>query len=484
MNNFKKTYTDTFNDIHAPDSIKQEVICMNKKLNHNQEFDSSNNIFETNQVEVSNGFNYRRVVALAACVALVGGSAIGFNYFQNPNDTLSVGMSSNEDENSANLDNDITIGTSTTIESIDDVSETSAVTTSVEAITEETNTSEVTTIASETATSKVTTIASQTTAPKETAITEGTTAPKVTTTKETTVPKTTAIAGEVTTPKITTTTKETTAPKVTTAKETTAPKVTTTNETTSAKETTVADENNFAIGSIIDASEQKPEYAVNLNNPDTLPQFLDADLQTLYANAFAIVQQAHIGCPFEYDADDWIYPNEEGELPIYKKYYKITTAGINSIDDVRNYFRQYFTDEYINNNLLGTYCRQSDYIERNGSIYITYEVEAENLYWSNNHFTGRYGTGEVGYIGHYFNLVSQSDDAIYFEPCVYVATEVDNIDVMTAIGFGLDSLNKVYDTGLRFYSTQPTVPYETLNYVGCSMVKTEDGWRIDEMGGF
>lgn len=88
MNNFKKRYLDTFNDIHAPNSIKEEVICMSKNLNNNEQSKNSNHVVETNNVEVSNGFHYNRFIAIATCVALICGGAFGFNYLLKDNDSL------------------------------------------------------------------------------------------------------------------------------------------------------------------------------------------------------------------------------------------------------------------------------------------------------------------------------------------------------------------------------------------------------------
>ena len=88
MNNFKKRYLDTFNNIHAPNSIKEEVICMSKNLNNNEQSKNSNHVVETNNVEVSNGFHYNRFIAIATCVALICGGAFGFNYLLKDNDSL------------------------------------------------------------------------------------------------------------------------------------------------------------------------------------------------------------------------------------------------------------------------------------------------------------------------------------------------------------------------------------------------------------
>lgn len=109
MNNFKKLYNDTFNDIHAPNSIKQEVICMSKKLNNKNQLDDSNNIVETNQVEVSSGFNFGRVLAFATCIALVGAGAFGLNYFKNSNRDLDVAMSNTESETSISVDSSVQV---------------------------------------------------------------------------------------------------------------------------------------------------------------------------------------------------------------------------------------------------------------------------------------------------------------------------------------------------------------------------------------
>lgn len=108
MNNFKKLYNNTFNDIHAPDSIKQEVIRMSKKLDSNK-LKQSNNIVETSQVEVSNGFNYSKIIAFATCIALVGAGAFGLNYLKNSNHDIDVAISNTGSETSTSIDTSISV---------------------------------------------------------------------------------------------------------------------------------------------------------------------------------------------------------------------------------------------------------------------------------------------------------------------------------------------------------------------------------------
>jgi hypothetical protein len=112
MSNFKKRYRDTFNDIHAPCSIKKEVVHMSKTLNQNKDF-HTNNTVETSEVAVARKFNTGGVVAFATCVALVVGGGLGYRYFRSSSQVLNVGESSTTTESSE---------TSTTSVSVTDTS--------------------------------------------------------------------------------------------------------------------------------------------------------------------------------------------------------------------------------------------------------------------------------------------------------------------------------------------------------------------------
>lgn len=107
MNNFKKRYVDTFNDIHTPDSIKKEVICMSKNLNDNEQLKNSDHVVETNKVEVSNGFHYNRFVAIATCVALICGGAFGFNYLLKDNTSLEPATTESDSTTDTSLNENV-----------------------------------------------------------------------------------------------------------------------------------------------------------------------------------------------------------------------------------------------------------------------------------------------------------------------------------------------------------------------------------------
>lgn len=255
-----------------------------------------------------------------------------------------------------------------------------------------------------------------------------TTAPQTTTEKVTTTatPKQTTVT-TTTTPKQTTTEKITT----TTPKQTTITTQVTTTPITTIEDTQITTETTKKTYSL---ATPQLSYAISMSNPDSLPQFLTSDQQQLMSNAYAIMQGFSFNSAFEYVQDDNIIYNNN-------MYSRIKSSEINTLQDVRQYFEQYFTDDFIN-----TYINMDNFIEQNGHVY---GINASR-------------GGNIEYIGHSFVLDSQTEDRILFHANAYYQTPSDEMF-----------------TGNYFYNQEPTIPYETniCNYV---LVKTDDGWRFDD----
>lgn len=237
------------------------------------------------------------------------------------------------------------------------------------------------------------------------------------------------------------TTKITTSTSTTTATTTvTTPVETTVDSTTnSIINTTVVPQTDGPVTTkkVYNIATPQLDYVININNPDTLPQFLTQEQQQLLCYAYSIVQGFAFDSPFEYVQEDTIIHNNH-------TYSRIKSPEINTVQDVKQYFEQYLTESFIDG-----YINMNSFIEQNGHAYGLNGARGGNIY----------------YLGHTFVLDSQTDDRIEFHADAYYQTDADGFDMYT---------------GDYFYNQEPTVPYEvrTCKYV---LVKTDDGWRFDEI---
>lgn len=237
------------------------------------------------------------------------------------------------------------------------------------------------------------------------------------------------------------TTKITTSTSTTTATTTvTTPVETTVDSTTnSIINTTVVPQTDGPVTTkkVYNIATPQLDYVININNPDTLPQFLTQEQQQLLCYAYSIVQGFAFDSPFEYVQEDTIIHNNH-------TYSRIKSPEINTVQDVKQYFEQYLTESFIDG-----YINMNSFIEQNGHAYGLNGARGGNIY----------------YLGHTFVLDSQTDDRIEFHADAYYQTDDDGFDMYT---------------GDYFYNQEPTVPYEvrTCKYV---LVKTDDGWRFDEI---
>lgn len=237
-----------------------------------------------------------------------------------------------------------------------------------------------------------------------------------TTTVTTATPKDTTTSASTTT----TTTSDTTKEAITT---------TTTPTTTTVTEPTVKKTFQLATPDL--------RYVITTQDYNTLPQFLNDTQRQVLADAYSIEQGVAFGCTFECTSDSILIDD--------RSYSRIKSSEITSLEDVRNYYRQYFTDSYIDSHSLMSYVTEYD-----GKVY---SVDAAR-------------GGDITYIGHSFNLDSQTDDTIDF--------------IVTA--YYQDFTDGDYDMyqGDYFYGQEPTIPYTTKTY-NYRLVLTEDGWRVDSL---
>ncbi|MGN1411489.1 MAG: DL-endopeptidase inhibitor IseA family protein [Oscillospiraceae bacterium] len=282
---------------------------------------------------------------------------------------------------------------------------------------------------------------------KNTSSTVDNTISQIVSTVTTITPNTTKVTtstAQSTTPKSTTAPITTTTPVVTTTKPvtTTTPTITTTIPTTTELEnitTSIEDIQSIISLDIPNSRMFCNDLVYNMTDDNARPQFFDEDLQQYFAEAYSIEQWSAFGCQFKYDDNDGFLVEYEDHNEYYSR---ITNTEFKTVEDIRNYFKQYFTDDYINKNI-----NMSHFVEQDGKVY---------------GINGARG-GNMEYIGHSFVLDSQSSDRIEFHAEVYYYT-----------GDGI--LDLAY-----FHYQEPTdMPHDTeiCNYV---LVKTNDGWRFDTL---
>lgn len=258
-----------------------------------------------------------------------------------------------------------------------------------------------------------------------------TTTPMNVTTKQTTTPMTTTTKQTTTTTSITTTSKPIT---------TTTP-ISTTTETEKVT-TSIEDTQNIISLDIPNSRLFCNDLVYNMTDNNARPQFFDKDLQQYFAEAYSIEQWSAFGSQFKYDDTDYFLVEYED----YNKYYsRIINSEFKTVDDIRNYFKQYFTDDYINKNIP-----MDNFVEQDGKLY---------------GINGARG-GNMEYIGHSFVLDSQSSDRIEFHAEVYYLNSDDNIMLdLAQLYYQRPADNISYATEIRKYV----------------LVKTDDGWRFDTL---
>lgn len=335
MSKFSKRYNDTFNNIHAPDSIKKEVLTMAKKSNQQRRYGKpqDSTVITTPVEEVSKSSNVLRT--LATSLALIGVCCVSLVFINHFNDDIP----------NAN---------------IDDTLDTEPTTLTTEVTTTEADGNAVNVTSEMNTTVNTTTLES---------VTQTDTSPKDTTTHTS---NTTTTSSTVTTTNSNTQNSNfaTTSPVQT---DTTTP--TTTPTTTETIQTYVD-----SVGVTITCDVY--HLVVFPDRPETLPSFLSSDLQQSFADAYSIQQNIDFRTsPFLEYSESEEDTVRIGDHENYTSYCKVTNSQIRTLDDVETYLRQYFTDDYIDNYHLMDY-----FIEQDNYVYVYYMPRGGNVYYMGHTF--------------------------------------------------------------------------------------------------
>ena len=187
-----------------------------------------------------------------------------------------------------------------------------------------------------------------------------------------------------------------------------------------------------------DAETTAPEDSVAASvvlDDGSLPP-LDEELQKLYDEAYKIYYQANMG-KFDYD-EEKIYEKDGFE------YYRITDSRFKTYDDFRAYLLQYFTESFVDSNILSPenvmYTKGED-----GGLYFLNAPRGTNPF----------------YAGHTFAMDKEGEDEMGFKATAYYTID-----------------GTAYE-GDHFYEA-PADPenYSTQEYL-FTLWKENDAWRFN-----
>ena len=187
-----------------------------------------------------------------------------------------------------------------------------------------------------------------------------------------------------------------------------------------------------------DAETTAPEDSVAASvvlEDGSLPP-LDEELQKLYDEAYKIYYQANMG-KFDYD-EEKIYEKDGFE------YYRITDSRFKTYDDFRTYLLQYFTESFVDGNILSPenvmYTKGED-----GGLYFLNAPRGTNPF----------------YAGHTFEIDRAEEEEMGFKATAYYTTDGNPYE------------------GDHFYEA-PADPenYSTQEYLFV-LWNNEDGWRFN-----
>ena len=164
---------------------------------------------------------------------------------------------------------------------------------------------------------------------------------------------------------------------------------------------------------------------------------LDEELQKLYDEAYKIYYQANMG-KFDYD-EEKIYEKDGFE------YYRITDSRFKTYDDFRAYLLQYFTESFVDSNILSPenvmYTKGED-----GGLYFLNAPRGTNPF----------------YAGHTFAMDKEGEDEMGFKATAYYTID-----------------GTAYE-GDHFYEA-PADPenYSTQEYL-FTLWKENDAWKFNK----
>lgn len=133
------------------------------------------------------------------------------------------------------------------------------------------------------------------------------------------------------------------------------------------------------------------------------------ELQSFFSEAYEIYKQVSLGGYTMFtELDENNEYSDDSSLDIDGRLYRRTSQKyFSTMQDVKDFFRKYFTDDFIS-----TMDIYSNFMEYDGRIYV--EIGGKG--------------GFIGYAGHTYQITSQSDNEIDIDVDCYISKDMDNID--------------------------------------------------------
>lgn len=226
--------------------------------------------------------------------------------------------------------------------------------------------------------------------------------------------------------------------------------ITSTSEKIYVTETSFSDEINVPATELPvqeDAEETTPQITDNISSDVTEGELLppvSLELQSFFSEAYDVYKQVTLGGYTMFiDSDENNDYSAENNVDIDGRIYSRTSQKyFSTMQDVKDYFRRYFTDDFIS--LMDIY---SHFIEYDDRIYVE---------------TGGKG-GIIGYAGHIYQITSQTDSEIDIDVDCYVCNDMNNFD----------------DT-MIFHTPEDMSKYDTLERQ-IIFKKVNGEWRVDKV---
>lgn len=164
---------------------------------------------------------------------------------------------------------------------------------------------------------------------------------------------------------------------------------------------------------------------------------LEDDLKELYRGAYEIYSEINFGL-LEYDEETTM--EKDGFT-----YYKVTDGRFKSYDEFRNYLLKYFTENFVNGNILSPenimFLKGED-----GGLYTLGGGRGTNIY----------------YAGHTFTMDKESDEEIGFKATAYYTNS-----------------NEPYSGDYIYKTPENAEDYTTQDYLFVLWNDAEIGWRFN-----
>lgn len=189
---------------------------------------------------------------------------------------------------------------------------------------------------------------------------------------------------------------------------------------------------------------ETPDTSIATAEEGSLLPPLSPELQSFFNEAYEVYKQYSLGGNYMFlDFDENNDYNYENDIEIDGRTYSRTSEKyFTTMQDVYDYFHQYFTDNFIN-----TIYIYSHFVEYDGRVYAEL--------WGKG--------GNIGYAGHTYQITMQTDNEIDIDVDCYISNDMENFD----------------DT-MIFHAPEDMSKYELLERQ--IILKKEDGqWRVDKV---